>query len=80
MSTSDRTGRTPDTASPTKALDSRIVTAVRDRGEHHVLELAREMGEHPVTVERVCQRLHRDGTLVSVSVGVFRYRDDTDSH
>lgn len=77
------TDRTDPTASPSMThqgtLDSRILGILCDRGELHVLEVADEIGEHPVTVERACRRLHRDGTLRSVSVGVFRCPDAPNS-
>lgn len=65
------------TMSSRSDLEARIVEVLCDQGERHVLEVAAEVGEHPVTVERACRRLHRNGALVSVSVGVFRCRDDT---
>lgn len=54
-----------------KQLESAILRALSDRTALHVMDLAEQIEEHPLTVDKACAQLHEDGYITTSSHGIY---------
>jgi Mn-dependent DtxR family transcriptional regulator len=62
-----------------------ILETLANHGPLHVVGIAREVGDHPISVDRTCTRLYNDGHIYPCGRGQYRLTDNgrqrlTDSH
>lgn len=53
----------------------RILTTLADIGPCHVVKLAAILNEHPISIDRSCDRLQQDGQLRRQHGGVYEITD-----
>lgn len=56
-------------------LDHQILEILVEQGPVHVVEIASELDEHPIAVDRQCYSLQQNGAIRQVGGGVFTLTD-----
>jgi Mn-dependent DtxR family transcriptional regulator len=56
-------------------MKKRILTWLADRGPAMVVELSSGLDEHPITVNRFCFELERDGLIEFITRDTYRVSD-----
>ena len=52
-----------------------ILATLADHGSLHVLEIAQEIGRHPITTDRICTHLYDIGHIHSLNRGRYQLTD-----
>ena len=48
-----------------------VLDALANQSSLHVMEISDATSEHPVTVDLACARLHENGDIASVGIGLY---------
>ncbi len=56
---------------PKKQLEAAILRALSEQTALHVMDLAEQIEEHPLTVDQACAQLHEEGYITTSSHGIY---------
>lgn len=56
-------------------LDVAVLHALSESTPTHVLNLSERLGEHPITIDHACARLHGNGYIESTTRGTYNLTD-----